>query len=181
MDPREASAALAEIDDIARRVRQSTLYQLCSLLLILWGVLVAIGDVLTWWTPRRALLIWPVVYALGIAGWIAISRMQRQRSGIGSLDHRILAAFLIFIGFGVLTCAIGQFGPRQLSAFWPIYIMLPYIIVGLWTALAFVVIGLSITALTLVGFFLIGDSFELWLALVNGGGLVLGGLWMRRE
>jgi len=26
-----------------------------------------------------------------------------------------------------------------------------------------------------------GDAFDLWLAFVNGGGLVLGGLWMRRS
>jgi len=28
---------------------------------------------------------------------------------------------------------------------------------------------------------MIGAWFEPWMALVNGGGLVLGGLWMRRN
>ena len=36
-------------------------------------------------------------------------------------------------------------------------------------------------ALTLIGYFFIGESFELWMAIVNGGGLILGGLWMRRN
>ena len=46
---------------------------------------------------------------------------------------------------------------------------------------AFVVIGLSISALALVGYFWIGDWFDLWMAFVDGGGLMLGGLWMRRS
>ena len=72
-------------------------------------------------------------------------------------------------------------GPRQRGTFWPIYFMLVYTVVGLWVGLAFVAIGLSIIALTLVGYFFIGDAFDLWMAFVNGGGLILGGLWMRRS
>jgi len=45
----------------------------------------------------------------------------------------------------------------------------------------FVAIGLCISALTLIGYFFVGDAFDLWVAFVNGGGLVLGGLWMRRS
>ena len=56
-----------------------------------------------------------------------------------------------------------------------------YTIVGLWVGAAFVAIGLGITALTLVGYFFVGAWFDLWMAVVNGGGLVLGGLWMRRS
>ncbi len=52
---------------------------------------------------------------------------------------------------------------------------------GLWFGYAFIAIGLAITALTLVGYFFIGAAFPLWMAFVNGGGLILGGLWMRRD
>ena len=45
----------------------------------------------------------------------------------------------------------------------------------------FVAIGLCISALTLIGYFFVGDAFDLWMAFVNGGGLVLGGHWMRRS
>ena len=53
--------------------------------------------------------------------------------------------------------------------------------VGLWVGYAFVAIGLGISALTLIGYFFVGYWFPLWMAVVNGGGLVLGGLWMRRS
>jgi len=41
--------------------------------------------------------------------------------------------------------------------------------------------GMAVSALTLIGYFFVGDAFDLWMAFVNGGGLVLGGLWMRRS
>jgi hypothetical protein len=61
------------------------------------------------------------------------------------------------------------------------YFMLFYTIAGLWVGYAFVAIGVGITVLTLIGYFYIGEAFPLWMALVNGGGLILGGLWMRRS
>jgi hypothetical protein len=44
-----------------------------------------------------------------------------------------------------------------------------------------VLIGVGISILTLIGYFYVGGAaFLLWMAFVNGGGLILGGLWMRR-
>ena len=69
-----------------------------------------------------------------------------------------------------------------MDAFWPIYFMLFYVLAGLWVGRAFVVIGLSISALTLIGYFFVeGSAFLLWMAVTNGGGLILSGLWMRRD
>jgi hypothetical protein len=60
--------------------------------------------------------------------------------------------------------------------------MLIYCIAGLWFGRAFVAIGLGITVLTLIGYFFVtGAAFLLWMAAVNGGGLILSGLWMRRS
>jgi hypothetical protein len=58
--------------------------------------------------------------------------------------------------------------------------MMMYSIAGLWFGYAFIGIGLLVSALTLVGYFYAGNAFDLWMAFVNGGGLILGGLWMRR-
>jgi len=61
-----------------------------------------------------------------------------------------------------------------------VYFMLFYALAGLWFGTAFVAIGVGISALALIGFSTIGEAFPLWMAFVNGGGLILGGLWMRR-
>ena len=43
IDSREASEALADINEMTRRVRQSRIYNLASLMLIMWGALVFAG------------------------------------------------------------------------------------------------------------------------------------------
>jgi uncharacterized membrane protein YeaQ/YmgE (transglycosylase-associated protein family) len=182
INPQEAASALSDIDSIARRVRQSTIYNLASLMLIMWGVLTFAGYLASYLSPRNAGYGWVAVYVAGIAGSVIISALNRARSGIRTFDFRMFAAFLLFIAFGIFSSVwLGHFTPRQMGTFWPIYFMLFYTIAGLWVGHAFVAIGLSIIALTLIGYFLVGGAFDLWMAFVNGGGLVLGGLWMRRS
>jgi hypothetical protein len=181
IDAKDAAAALSDIDDIAQRVRQSQFYQLSSLLTVWWGVLVFAANIATFLWPRWAGFFWPVMYVLGVGGSVAISALSRSRTGVRTVDVRILLAYLSFFAFGFFTCWLGHFAQRQVGTFWPIYFMLFYILAGLWVGYAFVAIGVSITALTLVGYFFVGAWFEPWMALVNGGGLILGGLWMRRN
>jgi hypothetical protein len=162
IDSKEASAALADIDDIVQRVKQSRIYDLASQMMIMWGVLVFVAN---------------------IAGSFAISAANQAATGVRSFDIRVLLAFLMFVAFGFL-CAhvLGHFTPRQQGTFWTIYFMLFYALAGLWFGYAFVVIALGITALTLVGYFFVtGDAFLPWMAVVNGAGLIVGGLWMRRS
>ena len=86
----------------------------------------------------------------GVAGSFAISALGYPKTGIRTFDFRMLIALVLFFAFGFLcTIVLGNFTPRQMGAFWPIYFMLLYIIAGLWVGHAFVAIGLSISALAL--------------------------------
>jgi hypothetical protein len=182
IDSRQASQAIAEIDEITRRVRQSRIYHLASLMLIMWGALVFAGYLGAFLFPRYAGYLWTALNLAGVAGSFAISAYGYPRSGVRTFDARKLIAFLVFFAFGFLcTSVLGHYTPRQMSTFWPIYFMLLYIIAGLWFGHAFVVIGLGISALALMGYFFAGPWFDLWMAFVDGGGLLLGGLWMRRS
>jgi hypothetical protein len=181
IDSQQASEALSEINEIARRVRQSTIYNLTSLMLIMWGVLVFAGNITSFLWPRSAGYVWFVVDALGIAGSFAVSAYGYPRTRIRTFNVRALIALLLVIAFGLFCCWFGHLTPRQMATFWPIYFMLFYTVAGLWIGTAYVVIGLGITTLTLIGYFLLGGAFDLWMAFVNGGGLLLGGLWMRRS
>ena len=181
IDSKQAAEALTEIDEIVRRVRQSRIYNLASLMMIMWGALVFAGNIASFFWPRAAGYVWIAVDVAGIAGSFAISAFSYPRTGVRTFDIRMLVAFLLFLAFGIFCSMIGHFTPRQMGTFWPIYFMLVYTIAGLWVGYAFIAIGLGITALTLIGYFFVGDWFEPWMAVVNGGGLVLGGLWMRRS
>ncbi|NVN85134.1 MAG: hypothetical protein HXX15_03500 [Rhodopseudomonas sp.] len=181
IDAKAAAAALSEIDDIARRVRQSLTYQRASLMMILWGALTLVGHLITFAWPRYADASWIAIYVVGTGGSFLISTVTAPRTGVRSFDHRAVAAFVLFIAFGTFACWLGHFGPRETGTFWPLYFMLAYVIVGLWVGNVFVAIGLTTAALTLIGYAYLGPWFELWMAAVNGGGLMLGGLWMRRS
>ena len=181
IDAKQAASALSDIESIAKRVRQSRIYNLASLMLILWGGLTFVGYLATYLSPRNAGYAWPAVYIAGIAGSFAISASGYARTRTRSFDVRAFMALLLFIAFGIFVSWFGHFTPRQLGTFWPIYFMLVYTIAGLWAGYAFVAIGLGIAALTLIGYFFVGDWFDLWMAVIDGGGLVLGGLWMRRS
>jgi len=183
IDAKEAASALSDIEDISRRVRQSRIYDRASQIMIMWGVLIVCGNLGEWTLPRHGGSIWISVNGLGVLGTVVLSMFGRRRTGVRGFDQRRLAAFLLFLAFGFFcSCTLGHFGPRQMETFWPIYFMLFYILAGLWVGNAFVVIGLAITALTLIGYFFVeGSAFLLWMAVANGGGLVLGGLWMRRS
>lgn len=178
----EAAQALSAIDDIASRVRQSRFYRQASLMLILWGALVFTAYLVCMLMPRQAGWVWVGANVAGVVGSIGISLFVNENSGVRTFDWRVVVALGLFFGFGLFwAVGIARLPPRELNAFWSTYFMLAYSIVGLWLGTGFLVIGAGITALTLIGYFLVGSYFELWMAFVNGGGLVLGGLWMRRS
>jgi hypothetical protein len=182
IDSHQASSALADITDIARRVRQSRFYRHASSMLILWGTLTFLGHAFAFGMPSLAGYGWVAVFIAGVAGSVLIGALSRKRAGVNTFDARATAAIVVFIAFGAIwSVGVGQFTPRQLSVFWPTYFMLPYIMVGLWLGSALVAIGTTIIVLTLIGYFYAGPWFGLWMALVNGGGLLLGGFWMRRS
>ena len=85
----------------------------------------------------------------------------------------VASACLWSVGFG-------RFGPRELDAFWPTLFLFGYALAGSWFGVAFAALGLGLSALVLVGYLWSGEWFDLWLAVVNGGGFILCGLWMRR-
>jgi hypothetical protein len=182
IDRQQASDALSDINEIVRRVRQSRIYNLSSLIMIMWGVLVFAGNVMTYLLPSYGGPIWIAIDAAGVLGLITISALRYPRTGVRTFDSRMLLAFLLYFAFGFFfSVVLGHFTPRQLATFWSLYAMMIYAIAGLWFGHAFVALGLTLSALTLVGYFFVGPWFELWMAVVNGGGLILAGLWMRRS
>jgi hypothetical protein len=181
IDSKQASAAMDDINDVVRRVRQSQIYQISSLIVTIWGVLVFAAYILNYNWPRQGYTIWTAINLLGLVVSVAVGFFINIRSGSRQFPIRSLITFLLIGAFGVFcSFVLGHFGPRQMIVFWALYGMLFYAIAGLWFGYAFIVIATCTTALTLIGYYYVGPAFLLWMAFAHGGGLVLGGLWMRR-
>jgi hypothetical protein len=181
IDSQQASAALDDIDDVVRRVRQSRIYEIASIIITLWGVLVLAGYVANYVWPRHGYTIWTAVDLGGLVIASAVGFFINRRSGAGNFPIRSTISFLLIGVFGLYcTLLLGQFGPRQMIVFWTLYGMMFYAIAGVWFGYAFIVIAACTTALTLISYCYAGPAFLLWMAVAHGGGLIVGGLWMRR-
>lgn len=178
IDSKSAEASLADIDLMVARLKQSTFYRGASMIITAWGAFVAIGYLLNQWLPRQAGLIWVSVNVLAFATLLIIG--WRQRRAGASFDWRFAIALLLAFGFGLFCCSLGRFGARELNVFWPILFMFGYALAGLWLGRAFTWIGVSVAVLAYAGYLFIDSWFELYLAVVDGGGLMLAGLWLRR-
>lgn len=179
IQPDQAAAALAEIDDTVARLRQSQFYQHSSFFLLLWGPIVALSYVVTQFAPQYAGKTWLAGSLLGAFASTIIASLARSGAR-RSFDPRPISAYAVFIGFGVALVGLGHYGPREIGAFWTLYFMTAYTMAGFWLGRAYVLIGAAVALLTMLGYAFAGPWFALWMALVNGGGLILGGLWMRR-
>jgi hypothetical protein len=51
---------------------------------------------------------------------------------------------------------------------------------GLWMGWRILALGAALTVLTLVGFYEVRAWYGLYMGLVSGGALILGGFWLRR-
>lgn len=181
IDSRQASAALDDINDVVQRVRQSRIYQAASLIIVMWGALVFAAYITNYAWPRQGYTIWTVANLLGLLISVSMGVFINRRNGTPRFPIRSLTTFLLIGAFGVFcSLVLGHFGPRQMTVFWALYGMLFYAIAGLWFGYAFIVIAICTTVLTLIGYYYIGQVFLLWMAVVHGGGLIVGGLWMRR-
>src|SRR6202000_464311 len=96
-----------------------------------------------WLWPRDGSAIWIAVNVAGSLSTLAIIYFQ---SGSRGFDVRMMIAYLLFFAFGCLCPKVlGDFTPRQLGTFWPIYFMLFYAIAGLWFGAAFVLIAIVVS------------------------------------
>src|SRR6201996_3859477 len=102
IDSNEASKALSDIKEMVQRVRQSRIYELASQFMIVAGVFVFAGNLLTYFVPRYALYIWPTVNVLTVVVSAVVSTFDFRRTGVRSFDGRMLIVFVLFYAFGLL-------------------------------------------------------------------------------
>jgi hypothetical protein len=180
IDPTEAAASLSDVQTVERRTRHALFYGGSSTILIIWGLVLVVGYLGTFLRPTDANLIWNVLNGTGVAYFVAIG-YARSRRPHNHWDWRIAIAFMVLLGFGYFWQWLVMLSHlRELPVFWSTLFMTGYILAGLWMGRFFIVCGLVVIALVLVGYFWTGPWFLLWMSAVGGGSLIAGGLWLRR-
>lgn len=183
IDRNEAAASLSDVALAEQRTFTAVFYGIGSRIFSLWGVLTAAGYLWNQYFPAHAGRAWLVVDGVGTLVMIALlyqrngHMMPEQRT----LGRRLVGALLLLFLFGALTLyLLGPFDGRRIDALWPLIFALGFGLMGLWVGRFFLVCGAVLAVLTAVGFLWSGPWFAAWMAVANGGSLLLGALWLKR-
>lgn len=189
----EAAEALRDVAQTDRRTRVSGTYHFASPYLILWGVVWAIGYVASGLAlPEQWGLVWLPLDVVGIVGSIVIA--MRGRAGQGAVDSSPAAGASRSMAGKAITMALAicLFIGSVDFVFQPAtplpYLVFPALIAGLIYGLVGVLldlprclaVGAIMFVVTMAGFVFDKPDLPFWIAASGGGGLILGGLWMRR-
>ncbi len=175
----EAANTLRDISKTERRSSELFGYRFGSPHLFLWGAIWMVAYGAAYFRPHWT-LVWPVLAAAGTIGSFLIG--WRMKAGTAnSFGWRYGGTFVSVILFiSAIFAIMPPHTDAQVAAFFPILVALFYLLIGVWTeGTRMIVLGLAMGALTLFGFFNLAPYFSPWMAVVGGGGLILGGFWLR--
>lgn len=179
----QAAQALRDLDAVGQRSGTLYRYQRTAPILMVWGVIWLIGFGLSDLAASHVTLLWLVLDAIGIASSIYLGRAGKRAGSAEARDssRRWLLSIFGILGFYVAVLVVLQPATGQQSAaLISLLVALFYILAGVWVGLRFAIAGLALAALTLVGYFALNAHFNLWMAVVGGGALLLAGFWLRR-
>jgi len=183
IEPSEAAASLHDVATVERRTHEAVLYAGSSMIFIMWGLLVAGGHAAMALYPRAAMVTWLAVSVVGCAATVLIVALRRHARRGEARNWRLIWALLVLAAFGAIwSYLLGPVvPPPMMYAFQPSLFLLGMILAGLWLGRFFVVLGLVGIALLGVGYLQAEPWFRIWMAAVQSGTLIVGGLWLYRN
>lgn len=184
ISPNEAEEALAAIRVITQKTRRFISSSGSYLFLILWGIVWLLGFLGSQFLPQDlSSYAWMVLDILGgilsaVIGF-RINRGVRSPSAPTS-GKRIGLFWLLLFAYIIATIAVSwPVNNKQLAMYIILFVMVGWLAMGLLLSFASIWHGLIITALALIGYFLLPDIFYLWMAILGGGGMIAFGLYIR--
>jgi hypothetical protein len=183
---KDAQQSLAMIEDTAVRTRKAITSSYASGLLILWGLIWILSFASVHFWRQWMAYIFNTLNAIGVIATIVICRRWRTAAAVKSPDSqkigwRIFALWaLLFVYAFVWVLLLAPTRGIQVCAFLCTIPMFAYVVMGLWFGNYFMLwLGLAVTGLTLLGFYLFPHYFYLWMSPMGGGALLGTGLYIR--
>ena len=188
----EATEALSTISAANNRANSMQLNKHMSPHLILWGVIWLVANSITELQPVWANTAWLLLTIGGaaISMWLgmrsyqvdtraAVTGVQTHTASKYSWQFAITGA-VIFVYFVALFAVIPKLDPKQINAIISLFWAFSYMLLGTWISKRVLLVGLLAGMSTLIGYFYVSEHYFLWMGLVSGGFLILGGLWLRK-
>jgi hypothetical protein len=180
----EAEEALAAIQIMTEKTRHSIANSGACIFLIITGIVWLVGFLCTQFLSGAIVVyIWIGLSILGsILGTILGIRMgKRIRSPLTAVTAKRIGLFwLLLIVYCIATIAVAwPLEGKQVTVFVVLFIMVGQLAMGLLFSFASVWWALPVTALALIGYFLLPGFFHLWMSILGGGGMIVLGLYIR--
>jgi hypothetical protein len=184
ISPDEAEEALAAIQSVTQKTRRSIANSGAYIFLILTGLIWLVGFLATQFLAGEIVAyIWIGMSLLGCALSIPLgARLGRRVRGPSTAAYakRIGLFWLLLVFYGIVAIAIARPADgKQLTMLIILFIMLGQLAMGLLFSFASTWWVVPVTALALVGYFLLPGIFYLWMAILVGGGMIALGLVIR--
>lgn len=180
--PEDAAEALKTAATAAQRSVAAAAYQRVGRRLIVWGIvwiIVNIAGVVR--LPVDGTYAWPAVNFAGLVACIILD--VRSAPGPRGWRHagESLVLFLAFAAFVFSTqFVIVQPTLIQVQTLVTLVLGLIYIVIGLSIGWRLLAVGVALMLIVMAGSAWAPDQFFLWMAAAGGGGLILGGMWLRK-
>ena len=183
----DAQASLLTIRDVRIQTQKAAISAYVSPMLILWGTLWIIAFTANHFYIEYGQHIFTAMSIIGcvVTAVIFYQLFHSKAPFRDEPSERIgwrIAAFwiLLYVYVIIWLFMLAPFSGIQCNAFFSTTAMFACVVMGLWFRSAFmVVLGLVITGVTLVGFYILTSYYCLWMAIVGGGGLLGTGLYLK--
>lgn len=185
----EAEKALTEIGEARESAQSFSYYRKAAPYFLIWGLVWIFANGMTALLPAQGGRIWAWSAALGVLASVAIgvlSARQPPADPEAAREHALRnrsfgMSFLAITAFLIAALYINRpANGMQLNAFVSLFWALMYVLLGLWGAVRIAWLGVVLAVAVLVGYFGFPQYYTLWMAVVGGGALLLGGLILRR-
>lgn len=186
IDDRQAQDDLESVRQTMAKIKKALDASYAGPMLILWGSLAIAAYTACHFYMERGFAIFMGMNLLGGIGSTVIIRSCRTNAPLKSsyaksLDRKIYWLwFFLFIYVGIWLTLLSPFDGTQMNAVILTAVMFAYAVMGLFYESRFMtVLGIAITAATLVAFFAFRPWYYLLMAVCAGGGILFTGLYIR--
>ena len=180
LTPPEAAAALAEVDQARAAMRQVIRAHRGHYHLWIWGMTWIAMPLSVQFCGEIAFRWFGLICLPAVIGSIVVGATQ-SRQVKTPFNPRFLGAVLALVAFAAIFPLVLQARPqpKSLYAYTCLVVLQAYVIAGLWTDTYLLALGLILSALVLLGYFLLPGVFWWWMAAAGGGGLIASGFYVR--
>ena len=182
----DARKSLSTVHDVTVKTQRAIVSAYANPILILWGVLWIITYTAAHFYLAYAYHLFITMSVIGCVGtavifWLFHSKAPIRDTSSPGIEWRIALFWISLFVYAIIWLFLfAPFDGRQCNVFICTAAMFAYVVMGLWfTSCFMVVLGLAVTAATLVGYYFIETYYCLWMAIIGGVAFLGAGLYIR--